>query len=76
VEITEDEYRELVDAERIIREAVRGILYRLVFANYRALKDQEARILGLLTSEQRRGFLWLPGEHIGITLAFANWLIS
>jgi hypothetical protein len=76
VQITEEEYLALSDAERVIREALRGVLFRLVFANHRALKEQEARILELLTHRDRRGFDWLPDQHLQTTLALANWLTS
>ncbi len=76
VPITEKEHRALREAERAIREALGGVLFRLVFANHRALKDQEARMLELLTRRDRRGFDWIPEQHLQTTLALANWLTS
>jgi len=76
VEITEEEHRALREAERVIREAEGGLLFRLVFANHRALQDCEARMLELLTQPGRRGFGWLPELQLNITLALANWLTS
>jgi hypothetical protein len=76
VPITEKEHRELREAERVIREALSGVLFRLVFANHRALKAQEARMLELLTRPDRRGFGWVPEQHLQTILALANWLTS
>jgi hypothetical protein len=76
VEITKEEHRALREAERVIREAEGGVLFRLVFANHRALQDCEARMLELLTQPDRRGFEWLPDQQLSITLALANWLTS
>ncbi len=76
VPISEAEHQRLRDAERIIRQALDGLLFRLVFVNYRALKDQETRMLELLTQPDRRGFSWVPEQHVQTTLALANWLTS
>jgi len=72
VQITEEEYLALSKAEGVIRETLRGVLFRLVFANHQALKDQEARILELLTRPDRRGLDWLPDQHLQTTLALAT----
>ena len=76
VPISELEHRALREAERVVREAERGVIFRLVYANHRTLKDQETRMLDLLTRSHRRGFGWLPDEHLQTTLALANWLTS
>ena len=76
VEITKEEHQALREAERVIRETEGGILFRLVFANHRALQDCEARMLELLTRHDRRGFEWLPEQQLNMTLALANWLTS
>lgn len=76
VPISEEEHRALREAERVVREAERGVIFRLVFANHQALKVHEAQMLDLLTRPDRRGFEWLPEEHLQTTLALANWLTS
>jgi hypothetical protein len=76
VPISVEEHRALREAERVVREAERGVIFRLVFANHRALKNHETRMLDLLTRPDRRGFGWLPEEHLQTTLALANWLTS
>lgn len=75
VQITEEEHRALREAERVIRETLRGVLLRLVFANHRALKDHEAQLLELLTRGDRRKVDWFEA-HLQTQLALANWLIS
>jgi hypothetical protein len=76
VPISEEEHRVLREAEGVVREAERGVVFRLVFANHRALKDHETRMLDLLTRPDRRGFGWLPEQQLQTTLALANWLTS
>jgi hypothetical protein len=76
VQITSEEHQALSEAERVIREAVDGLLFRLVFANHRAFRDHVARMLELLTRRDRQGFTWAPEEYLQTTLALANWLTS
>lgn len=76
VQITSEEHQALREAERVIREAVGGLLFQLVFANHRAFKDHVARMLELLTRRNREGFTWAPEEYLQTTLALANWLTS
>jgi hypothetical protein len=76
VQITSEEHQALRDAERVIREAVGGLLFRLVFANHRAFKDHVAGMLELLTRRDRKGLIWAPEEYLQTTLALANWLTS
>ena len=76
VPITRSDHEALREAEKVIREALGGMLFRLVFANHRALQDVEARMLEQLTRPDRQGFAWGPNEGIQLTLALANWLTS
>jgi len=76
MEISWEEHQALREAERVIREAMGGFLFRLVFANHRAFKDHVARMHELLTRRDREGFGWAPEEHIQTTLGLANWLTS
>lgn len=75
VRISEEEHEALKEAANSIQRTLRGVLFRLVFANHRALKDHEARMRELLTGGDRRSANW--GEaHIQTQVAFANWLGS
>ncbi len=76
VPIGRGEHEALREAERVIREALGGMLFRLVFANHRAVRDVQVQMLGRLSGPDRQGFAWVPDMGIQLTLAFANWLTS
>lgn len=73
--VTEEEHQALQDAAWRVVNTLRGVLFRLVFGNHRALADQEENLRHRLGSEEQRTVNW-PEEHTRTQLAFANWLGS
>lgn len=60
VPIDQGEHEALRDAETVIRKALGGMLFRLVFVNHRAVRDLENQMIQRLRRPDRHGFAWAP----------------
>src|SRR5437868_4861692 len=75
IPIGEDEYDALVAAANSIRATLRGVLFRLVFSNAKAIRDVHDTAGAMLSSADSRNVDW-DEVRVQFQLAFANWLSS